>query len=83
MKILSIIDKNNISKIKDFDINKLFSFFNSLPIRNSLVFLMTDKTSEIDDKYLKIQSFKNDFVYINIFDYFENNLSEDNSVLKL
>jgi hypothetical protein len=83
MKILNIIDKNNINKIKDFNINKLFSFFNSLPIKNSLVFLLTDKIEEIDDKYLKIQSIKNDFIYINIFDNFENNLSEDNSVLKL
>jgi hypothetical protein len=83
MKILHIIEKDNINKIKDFDINKLFSFFNSLPIKNSLIFLLTDKISEIDDKYLKIQSIKNDFVYVNIFDFFENNLTEDSSVLKL
>jgi hypothetical protein len=83
MKILHIIEKNDIKKLKDFSANKVFSFFNSLPIKNSLVFFMSDKVAEIDEKYLKIQSIKNDFVYINIFDYLENNLSEEESVLKL
>lgn len=83
MKILHIIEKNDIKKIPDFSANKVFSFLNSLPIKNSLVFFMSDKVWEIDEKYLKIQSIKNDFIYVNIFDYLENNLSEDESVLKL
>lgn len=83
MKILHIIEKNDIKKIPDFSPNKVFSFLNSLPIKNSLVFFMSDKVAEIDEKHLKIQSIKNDFIYINIFDYLENNLGDDESVLKL
>lgn len=83
LKILSLIEKKEIKKVEWFDVNKLFSFLNSLPIKNSLMFFLSDKVDEIDDKYLKIQSIKNDFIYINIFDYFENNLSNDNDILKL
>lgn len=82
MKIIHIIQNNSIKEIKDFNVNKLFSFFNSLKIKNSLVFLLTDKTDEVDEKNLKIQSFRNDFVYINIFDYVENNLFS-NDIIKL
>lgn len=52
----------------------MLSYFHNLPIKNSLVFLLTDKMNEFEEKNLKIASLKNDFVYINIFDHFENNL---------
>lgn len=81
-KILEIIKKNNIKKIPDFAVNKLITIFNNLPIKNSLVFLITDKMWEIEDKNLKISSLKNDFVYINIFDFIENNLIDDFWVLR-
>lgn len=81
-KILEIIKKNNIKKIPDFAVNKLITIFNNLPIKNSLVFLLTDKMWEIEDKNLKISSLKNDFVYINIFDFIENNLIDDFWVLR-
>lgn len=81
-KILEIIEKNNIKKIPDFSVNKLITIFNNLPIKNSLVFLLTDKIWEIEDKNLKISSLKNDFVYINIFDFIENNLLEDGWIFR-
>lgn len=81
-KILEIIEKNNIKKIPDFWVNKLITIFNNLPIKNSLVFLLTDKIWEIEDKNLKISSLKNDFVYINIFDFIENNLLEDGWIFR-
>jgi hypothetical protein len=81
-KILEIIEKNNIKKIPDFWVNKLITIFNNLPIKNSLVFLLTDKIWEIEDKNLKISSLKNDFVYINIFDFIENNLVEDGWIFR-
>jgi len=82
-RILEIIKKNNIKKIPNFSTNKLISTFNNLPIKNSLVFLLTDKMWEIEDKNLKILSLKNDTIYVNIFDYLENNLIDDNSILKI
>lgn len=81
-KILEIIQKNNIKKIADFEVNKLITIFNNLPIKNSLVFLLTDKIWEIEDKNLKISSLKNDFIYINIFDFIENNLIEDDWIFR-
>lgn len=82
-RILELIKNKNFRNIPDFWVNKLISIFNNLPIKNSLVFLLTDKMWEIEDKNLKILSLKNDVVYINIFDYLENNLIDDTSVLKI
>lgn len=82
-KILEIIQSKKIKLIQNFDVNTMMNFFNNLPIKNNLVFLLTDKSKEISDKNLKILSVKNDFVYINIFDFIENNLINDNSTLKL
>ncbi len=82
-KILEIIkqnhsstknQKNKIKSIQNFWVNTMLSYFHNLPIKNSLVFLLTDKMNEFEEKNLKIASLKNDFVYINIFDHFENNL---------
>ena len=42
--------------------------------KNKLIFMMTDKL-DIDYKNFKVLSYKNDLVYINIFDNFENTLS--------
>ena len=94
LKILDIINPsplapliksegNKIKTIKNFDVNKMIAFFNNLPIKNALIFLLSDKIDEINDKNLKIISIKNDFVYINIFDHFENNLSKESYTLKL
>lgn len=82
-KILEILGKNYIKKIENFEVNKMITFFNNLPLKNALVFILTDKMWEINDKNLKILSLKNDFVYINIFDYLENNLTSDDSILKV
>ncbi|MDD5769676.1 MAG: DUF58 domain-containing protein [Candidatus Gracilibacteria bacterium] len=82
-KILEIIKQKNIKKTKNFEINNMIGFFNNLPIKNSLIFLLTDKMGEITDKNLKILSLKNDFIYINIFDYIENNLLDENGIFRL
>ncbi len=82
-KILEVVQKKSFQKLENFSPNKLLSYFHNLPIKNALVFLLTDKMSEFDDKNLKIASLKNDFVYINIFDYFENNLSNGHGVVRL
>jgi len=82
-KILEVLQKKSFQKVENFSPNKLLSYFHNLPIKNALVFLLTDKMSEFDDKNLKIASLKNDFVYINIFDYFENNLSSGHGVVRL
>lgn len=54
-------------------INSWLNYFNSLKIKNSLVFYFTDKL-DIEKKQLEILSLKNDFIFCNIFNSFENNL---------
>ena len=66
-KIKNIFIKNNTKKI-----NTLM-YFNSLKINKSLVFYFTNKT-EIEAKNIKLLSVKNDFIFCNIFNSFENNL---------
>lgn len=80
--ILEIIESKKIKPIEKFNVNSMIIFFNNLPVKNNLVFLLTDKTNEILDGNLKILSVKHDFVYINIFDSIENNLIDDSSILR-
>ncbi len=50
------------------------SFLNKTKIKNSLVFILTDKL-EVNSRQLGIAERKNDLVFINVFDSFENNLN--------
>lgn len=77
---LEINKKNNfISELKNLfnkkenNFTNNLSYFNKLHIKNSLVFFFTDKI-DFDLKDLKIISNKNDLVFCNIFNSFENNL---------
>lgn len=74
IKILSNIDDKKIFKKQNTNLQSILTLFNNLPIKNSLVFLLTDITDNIDTKTLKISSIKNDFVVVNVYDFFENNL---------
>jgi len=83
--ILSSISKIQQKKLKfkkQKDFNP-FNILNKLKIKKTLVYYISDKIDEIDIKTLKISSMKNDLVYINIFDSFENNLTNDGLVYKL
>lgn len=83
IKILLNIEDKKLFKKQNTDLKYILKLFNNLPIKNSLVFLLTDKTDDIDAKTLKIQSIKNDFVIVNIYDFFENNLSKESWILWL
>lgn len=56
------------------NINYIFSILNKVRLKNSLLFIITDKMDVKNDKNLKILSLKNDLIYVNIFDNFENTL---------
>lgn len=62
------INKND--KLKN---NNWLKYFNQLKIKNSLVLYVTDSL-KIEKKQLEILSIKNDLIFCNIFDSFENNL---------
>ncbi|MDP2091225.1 MAG: DUF58 domain-containing protein [Candidatus Gracilibacteria bacterium] len=70
--IKDLFRKKTIEKIDNNGLN----YFNSLRIKNSLVFYLSDKL-DIDLKDLKILGVKNDLIFCNIFNSFENNLSGD------
>jgi len=54
-------------------ISDKLKYFNSLKIKNNLVFLFTSDL-EIDNKQLKIAALKNDLIICNVFHSFENSL---------
>jgi len=79
MFLFDKIDKWNILKKDKTNFIDWINFFNNLEIKNNLVIVLTDKIDEISDKTFKILSVKNEVIYINIFDYIENNLIEDDN----
>lgn len=67
--------KNKFSKNINSQ-NTLLKYFNSLKVKNSLVFYFSDNL-DIDEKDLKTLSIKNELIFIPIFSSFENNLSKN------
>nr|MDD3720458.1 DUF58 domain-containing protein [Candidatus Gracilibacteria bacterium] len=82
-----IISKNKISgfygKGKNYNegkgniLNSTFSFLNKIKLKNTLLFILSDKMETLDDKNLKILALKNDIIFVNIFDNFENTLESN------
>lgn len=66
--------KNIVSKQKRIDKRRWLNYFNTLKIKNSLVFYLTDNL-DFDLKELKILCSKNDLILCNIFNSIENNLN--------
>ena len=62
--------------------NLNFSELNSLPIKNTLVFVLTDKL-KIQEQSLKLAHIKNDLIYIRISDSFEETLDWKKWVIAL
>ena len=56
------------------NINKILEQLFKKQKRNSIIFILSDYLDEINDIYFKALSTKNDLIFINTFDDFENNL---------
>lgn len=84
IKIVSIIDEffQGNNKLDWNETINAFKQLEKLKINNSLIFVLSDKM-QMDKSIFKLMWVLNEIVYINIFDYFENNLSNDNFVLDL
>lgn len=68
---------NIIETSKNITSNSISNWFQELAdknINNNLIFILTDEIISESQKSLKKLSIKNEIIYINIFDYFENNL---------
>lgn len=74
IKSLETLDFDwNIDK---FRTEKILENIKTKKFKNNLIFVFTDNIEIIPDKLLKIISFENELVFINIFDYFENDLEK-------
>lgn len=75
IKILNILGDKSTWKI---EISKQLEFLIKLNIKNTLIIILTDKIlPEEEIKKLKYLNIKNKVIFVNIFDYFENNLHID------
>jgi len=82
-QLYNIVMGKTRKKVPDFSPEKALKIFNNLPIKNTLVLILSDKMLEFGEKYLKVAAIKNDLVVINIFDFFENNLTSEKWVVRL
>ncbi len=71
-KGLSIIDKGIIDS--DYNVSDWLNEISRKNISNNLIFVLSDDIFTQDKDYIKTLSIRNEIIYINIFDYFENNL---------
>lgn len=67
----NISQKNNKNKLSNI-ITKVYKE----DFKNSLIFIITDDIDIIDNKEIKYLALKNEIIFIWVFDYFENNLTE-------
>lgn len=75
--VLDIVERKNNNEYKDFNkYNEIFKYLINRNIKDNLIFLMTDEVERIDEKLLRFISKNNEIVVINIFDNFENNLTD-------
>lgn len=82
-RILEKLEKNVDMFGKNILNNNILEEIIKRKIKNNLIFFLTDKTEDFDEKKLKIINNQNEIIIINIFDYFENNLVNINSNISL
>ena len=70
--ILKVFDSSNLESVK-FEDSLDLSCLTNLKLKNSLVFIFSDKL-DLEEKSFKYLNSKNDVVVVNVFDKFENNL---------
>ena len=75
-KVISVLeDDENFKNINEDRTQKIISYLNKISLNNTLIFVISDDINLSIEKDIKLLGFKNEIIYINIFDYFENNLS--------
>lgn len=66
--------QNQKTEENQISLNYTLTQLSNIKLKNNLVFILTDNMSIENDKNLKVLSLKNDIIYVNIFDNFENTL---------
>ena len=77
LTIINSINELNNKSYNNSNTSNVISHINKMNIRNSLLFVLTDDLENIDKNNLKLAWLENDIIYINIFDYMENNLDPE------
>lgn len=75
-KTIDFLENNN--KKYNYDITMALKYISKKNITKNLIFILSDDLSTENKEYLKVLSVKNEIIFINIFDYFENNLYNEN-----
>lgn len=86
--VFKVINELNIfleekNSNNNYSIDQAFEYFLKGSLQNNLIFIFTDNTDLIENKNLKLLTIKNELIFFNIFDYFENNLSDENITTSL
>lgn len=76
-KILESVEKNKNKTYKK-DTIQAIKTIEKLKIKNSLIFILTDDENLYDENILRLIWIENEVIFINIFDYIENNLFSEN-----
>jgi len=74
-KILEKIEIKNNNKFIENKINFILKDLVNRQVKNNLIFILIDDLRNIDEKLLKLIWANNEIIFININDYFENNLT--------
>jgi hypothetical protein len=81
--LLEILQKNTPNTHKNEGFENNLKVFLHLPVKNAIVFLLTDKVGEISQRTLKMMNLKNECIYVNIFDVLENELPFENDAFQV
>ncbi|MDD3144991.1 MAG: DUF58 domain-containing protein [Candidatus Gracilibacteria bacterium] len=73
--ISELENKSNFSVLDPDRTSKIITFLNKLNTKNTLIFFISDDLNLKIDKNIKLLGYNNQIIYLNIFDHFENNLS--------
>ena len=76
-------NKNTFSENNKNKTNEALNYLQKRNIKNNLIFILTDDTDILENRNLKLLSITNEIIFFNIFDYFENNLTNANSTITL
>jgi hypothetical protein len=73
---LDVLEGKSNNKYREFNkFNEIFKYLINRNIKDNLIFILTDEVEKIDEKLLRLISNNNEIVVVNIFDDFENNLT--------
>lgn len=76
LQVLNNIEQHQTNSSCASNTEKALKLLNSLKYKNCLTFVLTDNLEIQEQQIYKLAGYKNELVYINIFDHFENTLNQ-------